>query len=70
MRQKYLYSCKMTVIFFSVIFMIIYGDSVTTLVRPTRRLETFLKSTSEKNLLITFHYISRECEFFSGAPRL
>ena len=54
---------------FSVIFMVIYDDGVTTLVRPTHRGEIFPKSECEKNLLITCNSISRKCEFFSGAPR-
>ena len=68
-RYIRLYNCKITVNSFSVIFMVIYGDGVTTLVRPTHRGEIFLKSGSDKNLLITYNSISRKCEFFSGASR-
>ena len=60
---------KCPLIFFSGIFMVIYGDGVTALARPTHRGEIFLKSGSEKNLLISCNSIFRKCEFSSGAPR-
>ena len=58
----------MTVNIFSAIFMLFYGDGVTTLVRPTHRGEIFLFSEIWA-LLITGKSISRKCELFSGAPR-
>ena len=44
---------------FSVILMFIYGDGIIILVKPTHQGEIFLKSGSEKNLLITYLYLSQ-----------